>query len=266
MTELKGRPVAFTPTAARARPPPSAWQTSAKTKGLEIDWIEKGRSASPAEKTGPSHAADADAEPGGGGLGQRGDVVRDRSFGDQRVALLCLGHQGRDRSGGGMSPGRDSGRTERLLAVQAVMHGGRLAAWRLSWTAPPAQASAPRAFNASMLAASPPVQIGAASRPWAGRSSRPVLTPAPWHQVSRRLSQCNRFRVTVGVWYAAREQKAGGCRASMDAERQGRAAVRIACAGRESPHAVRPATFATRDLPPDRQFAAWPTSAARWWR
>lgn len=42
MTELKGRPVAFTLMLARARPPPNAWQTSAKTKGFEMLWIEKG--------------------------------------------------------------------------------------------------------------------------------------------------------------------------------------------------------------------------------
>lgn len=57
MTELKAGPVALTPMASRARPPPSAWQTSAKTKGLEMDWMESGRSASPAANTAPSTPA-----------------------------------------------------------------------------------------------------------------------------------------------------------------------------------------------------------------
>ena len=40
ITELKGRPVLLTPSFSRAASAPSAWQTRAKTNGLDTLWIE----------------------------------------------------------------------------------------------------------------------------------------------------------------------------------------------------------------------------------
>ena len=61
-SELNGRPVALTPTRSRTSSGPSASQTSAKTNGLDTLMIVNSWSASPAAKTRPLGADDADAE------------------------------------------------------------------------------------------------------------------------------------------------------------------------------------------------------------
>ena len=53
ITESKGRPVALTPSRARASWAPIASQTSANTNGFDTLWMEKGTSASPTACTRP---------------------------------------------------------------------------------------------------------------------------------------------------------------------------------------------------------------------
>ena len=53
ITELKARPVAFTPRRRRASSWPTASQTRAKTKALEMLWMENGTAASPTEVPKP---------------------------------------------------------------------------------------------------------------------------------------------------------------------------------------------------------------------
>jgi hypothetical protein len=53
MTELKGCPVASTPSRRSASSGPSASHTSANTNGLDTLWIEKAWSASPTAKDSP---------------------------------------------------------------------------------------------------------------------------------------------------------------------------------------------------------------------
>ncbi len=53
ITELNGRPVLLTPRASRAAAGPTASHTNAKTKGLEMLWIENVWSVSPTAPTRP---------------------------------------------------------------------------------------------------------------------------------------------------------------------------------------------------------------------
>jgi hypothetical protein len=73
--ELNTWPVASTPTLSSISCSPDSWNTRAMVKTLEIDWIEKVGSMSPAVDGSALRRGQGDAEIVRGHLGQGGDVV-----------------------------------------------------------------------------------------------------------------------------------------------------------------------------------------------
>ncbi len=128
MTESKGSPVLLTPSLRRASSGPSASQTRAKTKSLEMLWMVNSTSASPMAKTPPPTPATQTPKASGGAVRQRRDVVGHPPLSEIAEPVVPLGHERLYLVGRREVSGRDSlyprtvaGRLCRLRSASSVL-------------------------------------------------------------------------------------------------------------------------------------------------